>query len=484
VTDDLARLDATAQAELVRRGDATPLELVDAAIARIEALQPQVNALTTERFERARAEAAAADLPEGPFRGVPLLLKDLGCTLEGEPDHEGMRALRDADHRAPVTSHLARRYRAAGLVVLGRASTPELGIMPTTEPAAYGPTRNPWDLTRTAGGSSGGSAAAVASGMVPVAHATDGGGSIRIPAACCGLVGLKPSRGRVSVGPGSAEISRPLSVQFAVTRSVRDAAALLDVAAGEEPGDPVVPAPPSTPYAAGLAAHPGRLRVGLMTTFPGSDEPVDADAVATTELAARLLEAAGHHVEVAHPDALDQPDRMAAFVPIWSAMAAASLATWGATLGRDLTAADVEPLTWLLAEHGRRVDAVAYMQALATMGALSRRVARWWGTADAPGFDLLLTPTLAEPAPELGVLSTPDDPFTGYARGGTFTPFTPVFNQTGQPAISLPLGQSGAGMPVGVHLVAAYGREDLLLQVAAQLEAAAPWADRRAPVHA
>jgi amidase len=476
---ELAPLDATAQAELVRQQEITPVELVEAAIERIEALQPRLNALTTERFERARDEAASPQLPAGPFRGVPFLLKDLACTIADEPAYEGMRALKEADYRAPVTSHLARRYRAAGLVVLGRTNTPELGIMPTTEPASFGPTRNPWDVDRTPGGSSGGAAAAVASGMVPFAHASDGGGSIRIPAACCGLVGLKTSRGRVSVGPAADEIARPLSVQFAVTRSVRDAAALLDVAAGAEPGDPVVPAAPSRPYAAVVRQDPPPLRVGLMTTAPGRDEPVHPDCVAGAERAARLLEAAGHHVEVSHPGALDTDERMAAFIPLWSAMAAANVAGWGAAIGRELGEDDVEPLTWLLAEHGRAVDAVTYTRGLTVMGTFAREVATWW-----EDHDLLLTPTLGEPPPALGVLSTPDEPFAGYARAGTFTPYTPLFNQTGQPAISLPLSTGADGMPVGVHLVAAYGREDLLLQVGAQLETAAPWAGRRPAVHA
>ena len=478
--DELATLDATGQADLVRRGHVTPVDLVDAAITRIESLQPRLNALTTERFDRARAEAASPTLPDGPFRGVPFLLKDLSCTLVGEPAHDGMRALKEADANAAGTSHLARRYQAAGLVILGRTNTPELGIMPTTEPAAYGPTRNPWDPERTSGGSSGGSAAAVASGMVPAAHASDGGGSIRIPASCCGLVGLKTSRGRVSVGPSSGELARPLSVQFAVTRSVRDAAALLDVAAGAEPGDPIVPAAPPTPYSSLLEHTPRPLRVGLMTTLPGDGRAVDAECVAAAENAALLLEAAGHAVDVAHPEALDDPDRATPFIAVWNAMAASNLARTGRVLGRELTQADVEPLTWILAEHGRQVDGVALMDSLFAMQAYSRRLEQWWDE----GWDLLLTPTLGELPPELGVLSTPDQPLAGFSRGATFTPYTPAFNVSGQPAISLPLHQSSAGLPVGVHLVAAAGREDLLLQVAAQLEAAAPWSDRRPALHA
>jgi amidase len=396
-----------------------------------------------------------------------------------------MRALKEAGHVAPLTSHLARRWQDAGLIVLGRTNTPELGIMPTTEPAAYGPTHNPWDVTRTSGGSSGGSAAAVAAGLVPAAHASDGGGSIRIPAACCGLVGLKTSRGRVSVGPHTGELARPLSVQFAVTRTVRDAAALLDVAAGPEPGDPMVAPAPTRSFRDEVGADPGTLRVGVMTTMPGSTEQAHPDCAGAAELAGRLLEANGHRVEVAHPPAYDDTSRFEAFIPMWSAMAASNLAIYGRVLGRELGEADVEPLTWHLADHGRRVDAVAFQDALAAMQRFNRQFMAWWSDADGTdAFDLLVTPSLGEPPPELGVLSTPDDPFVGFGRAGTFTPYTPVCNQTGQPAISLPLAAGDDGLPVGVHLVAAWGREDLLLRVASQLETAAPWADRRPAVHA
>ncbi len=478
--DDLATLDATAQAELIRSGAATPVELVEAAIKRIEAIDPQVHALTTSRFERAIDDARSATLPDGPFRGVPFLFKDLACGFEGEPTYEGMRALKDADHRAHVTTNLARRFRDAGLVVLGRASSPELGIMPTTEPVSYGPTRNPWDLDRTPGGSSGGSAAAVASGMVPAAHASDGGGSIRIPASCCGLVGLKTSRGRVSIGPAQSELSRFLSVQFAVTRSVRDCAALLDVAAGAEIGDPMVAPPNARPYINEVGADPGHLRIGIMTTMPETGEPVHSDCVAATESAALLLEKLGHHVEVAHPAACDEPDRLAAFIPIWATIAKANIDEFSTALGRELTDDDVEPLTWWQAEYGRSVRGTDLLAAITKMQAFSRRVMQWW----ADGFDLLLTPTLGEPPLQLGVLQTPEDPLRGYARSGSFTPFTPVANQTGQPAISLPLHENADGLPIGVHLVGAYGREDLLLRVGAQLEAAEPWAGRRPQVFA
>lgn len=479
MTDDLGLLDATAQAELVRSGELSPTELVAAAIARAEKIQPQINALTTERFDRARDEAASLELPDGPFRGVPFLFKDLACGYEGEPCYDGMSVLKDADFRLPQDTVLASRFRAAGLVTIGRTNTPELGIMPTTEPLSYGPTRNPWDPTRTPGGSSGGSAAAVAAGMTPFAHASDGGGSIRIPAACCGLVGLKTSRGRISVAP-SGDLARPLSVQFAVTRSVRDCAALLDAVAGSEPSDMVHAPAPLRPYREEVGANPGRLRIGLCTTIPTTGEPVDAECVAATELGAKLLEQAGHTVEFAHPSVLEDGGISATFLAMWNGMAASNVARAGRLLGRELVEADVEPLTWFLAQSGGKTSAVELMDAQFAIQTVSRRLAAWW---DVDGWDLLLTPTIGSPPPKLGVLMTPDEPLKGFARGAGFVPFTPIFNVSGQPAISIPIGTTASGVPIGIHIAAAWGREDLLIAVAAQLETAAPWSERRPQIH-
>ncbi|HEX5097691.1 MAG TPA: amidase family protein [Acidimicrobiia bacterium] len=478
MTADLARLDASAQADLVRRGDMTPKELVEAAIARIESTNPALNAVISTRFDRARDEASG-DLADGPFRGVPFLLKDLFCPMEGEPAYDGTRLGREQDVRAPLDSFLVRRFRAAGLVVVGRTNTPEFGLVPTTEPAVFGATRNPWDPARTAGGSSGGSAAAVAAGLVPFAHASDGGGSIRIPAACCGLVGLKPSRGRVSAGPAGSELARFLSVQFAVTRSVRDAAALLDVASGAEVGDTVVAPPPAAGTFVAAMAHPPRpLRIGLWSTLPGSSTPVSAECVRAAESTAGILEELGHHVEIAHPDALDDPARLGFFGAIWCVNAAAAVAHWSTIVGRELGPGDVEPLTWALATRGRAIPSPDYVLAVQGMQAWARRALAWWRD-----YDLLLTPTLGELPPRLGHFDEPDDPIAGYLRAGSFTPYTPVANQTGQPALSLPLG-TAEHLPVGIHLVADNGREDLLLAVAAQLEAAMPWTARTATVHA
>jgi amidase len=471
---DFDRLDATAMAELVRRGDASPVELVEAAIARIEARDGTVNAVIHRRFERALAEAASPTLPDGPFRGVPFALKDLWPGSEGDPFHLGVKALRDVDHRAVIDTNLVTRYRGAGLVIVGRTNTPELGLVATTEPLAHGPSRNPFDPSRGTGGSSGGAAAAVAAGMVPVANASDGGGSIRIPAAMCGLVGLKPSRGRISMGPVQDEWG--VSVQHVVSRTVRDSAALLDVSAGPFPGDGVIAPAPHLPYAESSVLPPESLRVGLLASAPEGDTHPRCRAAA--EAAGRLLADLGHRVDEAHPAVLDDARRLGeVFGVTWSVGAATSLLTLGDWIGRPLTADDVEPSTWALAELGRSYSGVDLLRAQNAMAAVRREAAAWW----ADGWDLLLTPTTAAPAPPIGhVTSSPDDPTRPFLRSIPYSVFTSVWNVTGQPAISLPAGTDDGGVPLGVQLVGAYGREDLLLQVATQLEAELRW-DRRLP---
>src|SRR6266536_1057428 len=477
---DTAFLDATAQAELVRSGQASPLELVDAAIARVERLDGTLNAVVTPLFERAR-EAAAGDLPDGPFRGVPFLLKDLATLTAGEPYHAGVKAARQAGYVADHDAELTRRFRAAGLVWLGKTSTSELGLLPTTEAEAYGPTRNPWDTSRSAGGSSGGSGAAVAAGLVPLASASDGGGSIRIPASECGLVGLKPSRGRVPLWPDLAEAWGGMVSSLAVSRSVRDTAAVLDAVAGPCPGDLHTPPPPARPYLQEVGAPPGALRVGVLTTAPDLSVATHPECVAAAEAAARLLESLGHTVEPRHPEALADPDISQAVLPCYGTWTALDLEWWGQLLGRPLTADDVEPATWAVAEVGRGVSGTQFVTALSALHQYSSRVQGWW----AEGWDLLLTPTISEPPPLLGEFAAqPDNPFWPVTRSVVEVAYTIPFNMTGQPAINLPLHWSADGLPVGTQLVAAYGREDLLLRVAAQLEQASPWADRRPPVHA
>jgi amidase len=472
---DLAWLDATAQAELVRSGELSPSELVEAAIDRIEALNGDLNAVITPLFERARA-FAANELPDGPFRGVPLLLKDLLAHSAGDPFHEGMRHLRDLDWRAPSDSWLVGRFRAAGFVICGKTNTPELGILPTTEPEAHGATRNPWALDRSPGGSSGGSAAAVAAGMVPVAHANDGGGSIRISASACALVGLKPSRGRVTQGPDLGDIMSGLVSEHVVTRTVRDAAAILDCVQGIAPGDPYCAPGPDRPYAAEVGADPGVLRIGLRTAAPGGQFETHPDCVAAAEHAATLLESLGHSVELAHPQGLDDPEYVQRFMQRWTAGVAWNLDSWSRKTGRAVTPDGVEAATWALAELGRSISGAEYLAAVEYQQATARKAAPWW----AEGFDLLLTPTMGEPPTPIGTFAAqPDNPAAPIFRAVPAAAFTAFWNGTGQPAISLPLHWNADGLPIGVQLVAAYGREDVLLRVAAQLEQAQPWSDRR-----
>ncbi len=477
-----AGIDATELARIVRDGEASPLELVDDAIARIEATNPNLNAVIRDRFALARAEAAGP-LPDGPFRGVPILFKDLGCEIEGESLHEGMRFLKDNDYRSGRTDALAERFLAAGFVCVGRTNTPELGLLPTTEPDAYGPTHNPWRAGFTTGGSSGGSAAAVASGMVAIAHANDGGGSIRIPASCCGLVGLKPTRGRVPVGGDLNEISSFLIAEGVVTRTVRDTAGTLDALSGPRHGGATQPAPPSRPYLDAVGRGPGTLRIGILTHDPVDPAARHPECVAAVEATARQLEALGHHVEVSFPAEWARPESLARFTAVWAADCAYEVDDWAEKVGREVTESDVEPLTWVLAAMGRKVTGPQFIATVADGLAASARAAQWWrnGSAES-GFDLLLTPTLAEPPVPHGTFpSTPEHPLAGFARAGEFVPFTTQANVSGQPAISLPMHWTPDGLPVGVQFVAAFGREDLLIQVAAQLEAAAPWSHRRPP---
>ncbi len=467
--------DATELAGLVRNGEASPRELVDDAIARIEAVNPQINAVIHPRFDAARAEADG-DVPDGPFKGVPMLVKDLGCAMAGEPHHQGCEGLKAAGYTAPHHSYLYERFVKLGLITLGRTNTPEFGSTITTEPAAYGPSRNPWNLDHSTGGSSGGSAAAVAAGLVPVAHANDGGGSIRIPASECGLVGLKPTRGRVSQGPDAGEGWAGSTIDGVVTRSVRDTATVLDGISGPELGDPYWAAPPLRPFAAEVGADPGRLRVGLAPTVP--DGTTHDECIAAVEAAGTLLESLGHDVEVAQPAALREPEFGDHFLTILAAATAADFDSWGEALGRPLTPDDVEADNWAFNELGRSMPAHTYLASVHWMHAWQRRIAPWW---DTDGFDVLVTPTLAVPPPQIGWLR---DPENGTQRVLDILLFTAQFNASGQPGISLPLHQSADGLPVGVQFVGPYGDEAMLIRLAAQLEQAAPWADRVPPVHA
>lgn len=470
---DFAFLDATAQAELVRRREVKPIELVDAAIERIERVNPSLNAVVTPMYEEART-AATGKLPEGPFVGVPFLLKDLVASYAGVRMTSGSTFLND--FVPDYDSELVVRLKRAGLIILGKTNTPELGLIPTTEPRLFGPCRNPWDTGRTTGGSSGGSAAAVAAGLVPMAHGNDGGGSIRIPASCCGVFGLKPTRARNPLGPDYGDIYSGLVVEHAITRSVRDSAALLDATSGPDVGDPYWAPPPVRPFLHEVGADPGRLRIAFTTTAL-TDIPVHADCVSAVREAAALCTDLGHEVVEAVP-AVAGELLTQSFIALWSAGCAWTIDSMALRTGRTLTPDQFEPLTWALYEMGHQHSASAYLLAITALQSVSRSIAQFF-----VNYDVWLTPTLGEPPVPLGSFdSPPDNPLQGLFRSATFVPFTPICNVTGQPAMSVPLFWNADGLPVGTHFIGRFGDEATLFRLAAQLEAARPWAGRRPPV--
>ncbi|MCA0377456.1 MAG: amidase [Gemmatimonadetes bacterium] len=490
-------LDGVALADLVRRGDVSTTEVADAALARIEARNAPLNAVVRVLPELARTMArdAAANTAGGDqaFRGVPMLIKDLQATIAGVPTSHGTRVLQQVVPHHDST--LIARYRRAGLVFTGKSNTPEFGLTPFTESQALGIARNPWDVGRTPGGSSGGSGAAVAARMVPLGHGGDGGGSIRIPASCNGLFGLKPTRGRMPTGPDLGDIWRGFAQEHVLTRSVRDSARMLDVGAGMDAGTPVGCAPPSRPFLEEVTTEPGRLRIAV-TTHPFFGRSVHSDCIAALEDAAALLRTLGHDVEVAAPtiDAALSRD----FLTVVAAEARADIEWMGEQLRRAPRADDVEVATWALGLVGSAFSAAEYASSVRrlqlagrTMGAFHER------------YDLLVTPTLATPPIPIGALQPSGAELAALrllGRAGLgrvlraiglldetaakvfgFMPFTPLFNVTGQPAMSVPLYWNAAGLPIGTQVVAAFGNEALLFRVAGQLERARPWIDRAPP---
>jgi amidase len=474
MSGELARLDATAQAELVRTGELTAVELVEAAIERIEALNPTLNAVVTPVFDRA-ADAARAT-PAGPFAGVPYLLKDLICEMDGVRLTEGSRFL--ADYVSHGDQELTVRLRRAGLVILGKTNTPEFGMAPACEPVLFGPTRNPWDLNRSTSGSSGGSAAAVAAGLVPFAHGSDLGGSLRYPASACGLFGLKPTRARTPLGPRYGEIAAGGGVEHALTRSVRDSAALLDATSGPGLGDPYWLPPPARPFTAEVGADPGRLRIGYSARTAEGDLG-HPDCVAAVEHAAKLCESLGHEVIVAElPGLTDIGD------PIGTIIRGAVgwiLRYWIRHLGRRPGPDEIEPLTRALWEASEEVTAADWLLAVEDTQRFSREVARFLTSVD-----LWLTPTMSTPPLPIGaMISTAEDPWHSLEVSGQSVRYAGVIaNLTGNPAMSVPLSWNGDALPIGVHFLGRYGDEATLIRLAAQLEQAQPWADRLPPVHA
>lgn len=477
--NEIVALDATGQAELVASGEVSPEELVAGAISRAERLNPELNAICSPLFEEASA-AARGELADGPFKGVPFLFKDLGAGLAGQPMYMGNRVLKEIGMKMPYDTYLGTRFRDAGLVTLGRSSTPELGILPTTEPESNdGPTRNPWDKSRSSGGSSGGSAAAVAAGIVPIAHASDGGGSIRIPASACGLVGLKASRARISQGPVMGDTMSGLTTELVVAHSVRDVATMLDWVHGPQPGEPYGCPEPLRPYRDEVHAGVEPLKIALLTeSLTGNS--LDPEVVAAARESGRKLEDLGHEVtEFELPGAGDPEELYQTFITRWAAGMSQTADTLGLIIGRPVTAEDVEPLTWALIQKGRTEGGAAYLSAVAQHQLVARLIA---GVMIDGQFDLLMTPTLAGLPPKLGhFYQHGPDPMDAMEKARELANFTGIFNATGQPAISLPLETSSSGLPIGIQFVAPIWREDLLIQLAGELERAHPWINRRAP---
>jgi amidase len=479
--------DALGLAALVRAGEVTARELVEVALRRIDRVNPAINAVVHRMDDEARRVADSPAL-DGPFAGVPFLLKDLLSHYAGAPTTSGSRLLDGfvPDH----DSEMVRRWRSAGLIVVGKTNSPEFGITPFTEPARYGPTLNPWDLSRTAGGSSGGSAAAVAAGIVPMAGGGDGGGSIRIPASCCGLFGFKPSRGRTPTGPDEGELWQGAAIEHVLTWSVRDSAAALDATRGPDPGAPYGIAPPERPYLDEVARDPGALRVAF-TSAPLLGHAVDPECARAVDDAARLLESLGHHVEEAAPPADREPFNRA-FLTMVCGELRADLDDAERATGRRASPATVEPATWALAMLGRAMSAEQFAVASRTLQRAARRVGQWFER-----YDVLLTPTLATPPVPTGALQPTRAEmvairaFGALHAGGLlrragmleqaaekvfdFIPYTPLFNVTGQPAMSVPLARSADGLPIGVQCVARFGDEATLFRLAGQLERASPW---------
>ena len=491
---DYDKYDGLGLAELVRKKEVKPGELVEEAISRIEKINPQVNAVILKMYDQAR-ETAEGDLPDGPFKGVPFLLKDLVAFYAGVPLTNGSKFFKDfiPDHDC----ELVKRHRAAGVIFIGKTNTPELGLTPVTEPELFGPANNPWDLTRTTGGSSGGSAAAVAARMVPLAHGSDGGGSIRMPSSCCGVFGLKPTRGRTPLGPDFGELWRGLHCEHVITLSVRDSAAMLDATAGPDAGAPYYAAPPAQDFLSEVGTDPGKLRIAF-TTEHMLGNTVDADCVKGLEDAVKLCQDLGHEVtEAALP--IDQDAIAKAFMAIVCVETQATIEEAEILLGSKASFGDFEDVTWVIDLLGRQYRGAEYSKALNQMQRTGRQVGQFFSE-----YDILLTPTLAMPPLVTGALKLKG--FQAVAmrllarlKAGimiskltnvdalaeqffSFMPYMPLFNITGQPAMSVPLCWNDEGLPIGMQFVGRYGDEATLFRLAGQLEQARPWADRKPPI--
>ena len=489
MNDDLIGYDAIALGKLIRDGKVKPTELLELTIQRIEHLNPKLNAVIHKIYDQARAIARDCDSrshrsasPETIFYGAPFLLKDLVAEYKGTPFHEGSRAVEG--YVSKLDTELVKRQKAVGLIVVGKTNTPEFGLLPTTEPELYGPTVNPWDPTLTPGGSSGGSAAAVAAGIVPMAHGNDGGGSIRIPASCCGIFGLKPTRGRNSLGPLFGDIGSGIVCEHTVTRTVRDSAALLDATSRPDPGDPYYAPSLQRPFLEEVGREVGRLKIGFLTSVPegwGVETQLHPDCEEAAKDAAQLCESLGHIVEEIVTKELGYPNLFKVYGSLFSCLTGHFIAYWEKELDKELRQDQFEPLTWTSYQAGLKRTGAYYLGVVEELQRFSRKIARFYNESD---YDVILSPTMTIPPTKLGAFQpTSDDPMRGFRASSAFCAFTEIQNITGQPAMSVPLFWNEGNVPIGVQFAGRFGDEATLFRLAAQLEQARPWIDRKPPIH-
>jgi amidase len=487
--DELIAYDAIALGGLIRKGEISSIELLNIIIERIEKINPQLNAVIHKMYDQARtaAETLSPDTKIGKpsysgFWGVPFLLKDLVAECKGTPFDEGSRAVQG--YISKLDSELVRRHKAGGLIIIGKTNAAEFGVLPTTEPAIHGPTVNPWDPSLTPGGSSGGSAAAVAAGIVPMAHGNDGGGSLRIPASCCGLFGLKPTRGRNPLGPLFGDIGGGIAHEHAVTLTVRDSAALLDVTSGPDLGDPYYAPPMERPFLEEVGREAGRLKIGFLTRVPegwNEETELHPDCEIAVKDAAQLCEGLGHIVEEVSAEPLSHPDIPQTFVLLFSCFVGHAIAYWERELGKKIEKDELESATWEIYQESLKTTGAAYLVAVEQLQCFARKIAKWYHEGN---YDMLLSPTMRIPPTKLGSFkSSPEDPMAWIKIALSFVAFTRTQNITGQPAMSVPLYWNEDNIPIGVQFAGRFGEEGKLFRLAAQLEQARPWADRNPPIH-
>lgn len=479
--DELIGYDAIALGELIRKGEIRPIELLETVIQRIEMLNPKLNAVIHKMYDQAREIAERK--PAGELLGgVPFLLKDLIAEYKGVPFHEGSNAVKG--YISKIDTELVKRLKATGLIIVGKTNASEFGMLPTTEPALYGATVNPWDQNLTPGGSSGGSAAAVVAGIVPMAHGNDAAGSIRVPASCCGIFGLKPTRGRNPLGPLFGDMGTGIVHEHAVTRTVRDSAALLDATSGPDLGDPYYAPSKERPFLDEVGQEVGKLRIGFLTSIPGGwglETQLHRDCENAVKDAAHLCERLGHIVEEIAPENLSYSNLFKTLGNLFSCLTGHIVAYWEKELGKEITEDHLEPMTWTGYQAGLKRTGAYYLGVVEELQRFSRKIAHFY---DEGGYDMILSPTMSIPPTKLGAFQPmSEDPMRGFKVSVAFTGFTAIQNITGQPAMSVPLFWNERNVPCGVQFAGRFGDEATLFRLAAQLEQARPWADRKPPIH-